>query len=103
MTSTVTAGHTGAASNTDPVGPADQAGLIDTLRGQIDQLDQAIIDLVRERAAVSAKVQAARIAAGGTRLELGRERLILDHFRRDLGRRGPALADVLLRICRGER
>ena len=80
---------------------AEQA--IPVLRGQIDVLDEAIVRLVAERAKLSARTQAARVGAGGTRVELGRERVILDTYRRGLGTHGPALADAVLQVCRGTR
>ena len=72
---------------------------IPMLREQIDALDEAIIRLVTERARVSRRIQTARINAGGTRVELGREfqRVVHDHLpRRQLGPDGPQLADSLL-------
>jgi chorismate mutase len=83
---------------------ADLAGAgdsIPTLRGQIDALDEAIIRLVAERTRLSKRVQAARINAGGARIELGRERVILDKYRAGLGPEGPGLADAVLRTGRG--
>lgn len=74
---------------------------IQTLRVQIDALDVAIARLITERAKISGCIQTARLAEGGTRVELGRERIIHDHYRLELGPEGPALADVILRICRG--
>jgi chorismate mutase len=41
--------------------------------------------------------------AGGTRVELGRERVILETYRSALGSHGPALADSVLQVCRGAR
>ena len=41
--------------------------------------------------------------AGGTRVELGRERVILASYREALGAHGPALADSVLLVCRGAR
>jgi chorismate mutase len=41
--------------------------------------------------------------AGGTRVELGRERVILDTYRTGLGPHGPQLADAVLQVCRGTR
>ena len=81
---------------------ADQGG-IGTMRGQIDALDTAIARLVAERAQLSRRIQTARMSAGGTRVELGRERAILDHYRSTLGTEGAALADAVLRVCRGAR
>lgn len=73
------------------------------LRQQIDSLDEAITRLVAERAKLSRRVQTARMNAGGTRVELGRERVILDTYRTALGPNGPALADAILQVCRGAR
>jgi chorismate mutase len=81
----------------------DDPAAIDTLRGQIDALDTAISRLVAERAQLSHRIQAARISAGGTRVELGRERAILDHYRGALGSEGGSLAEAVLRVCRGAR
>jgi chorismate mutase len=77
--------------------------LIPTLRGQIDALDAAILNLVAERARLSRRIQTARMNAGGTRVELGRERVILDAYRDALGAQGPHLADAILQVCRGLR
>ena len=74
---------------------------VPTLRGQIDALDAAIVRLVAERARLSARIQTARMNAGGTRVELGRERVILDTYRTGLGPHGPQLADAVLQVCRG--
>ncbi len=41
--------------------------------------------------------------AGGTRVELGRERVVLDTYRSALGADGPLLGDAILRVCRGAR
>jgi chorismate mutase len=81
----------------------DDPAAISTLRGQIDALDTAISRLVAERAQLSRRIQAARINAGGTRVELGRERAILDHYRSTLGSNGGSLGEAVLRVCRGAR
>jgi chorismate mutase len=86
--------------------PAPDIAAVDTipvLRGQIDALDDAIRRLVNERAKLSQRIQAARINSGGTRVELGRERVIMDAYRKSLGPNGPALADAVLQVCRGSR
>ena len=80
---------------------AADPGVIATLRGQIDALDTAIARLVAERAQLSRHIQAARMDAGGTRVELGRERAILSRYRSRLGTEGSALAEAVLRVCRG--
>ena len=88
-----------------PVDPdLDQSvDVIATLRTQIDAMDAAIIRLVAERARLSSRIQAARVSSGGTRVELGRERVILDAYRSTLGVNGPHLADAILQVCRGNR
>jgi chorismate mutase len=88
---------------TDAAGSAGPADVIEDLRAEIDRLDNEIAQLVAERARVSVRVQAARVHAGGTRIELGRERVIFEHYRSTLGHDGPALAEAVLRICRGQR
>lgn len=92
-----------AVSATDTTGTTDATDVIPSLRDQIDALDTAIINLVAERARLSARIQTARMNGGGTRVELGRERVILDSYRGGLGSHGPHLADAVLQVCRGER
>jgi len=74
---------------------------IAALRSRIDEIDDALISLWQERAALSRHVGATRVAAGGTRLVLSREREILDRFRRALGADGTQLALLVLRAGRG--
>jgi chorismate mutase len=79
----------------------DQPEHIPVLRSQIDALDAAIVRLIAERARLSRRIQAARIASGGVRVELGRERTVLESYRQGLGDSGAGLADAVLRACRG--
>jgi chorismate mutase len=84
--------------------PADQAGAdqhISELRQRIDEIDATLIRLWQERAAISQEVGATRVASGGTRLVLSREREILDRFRNELGTDGTQLALLILRAGRG--
>jgi chorismate mutase len=78
-----------------------EADLIPLLRTQIDAIDAGIARLVAERARLSARVQSARIASGGVRVELGRERLVLAGYKEALGDDGVALGAAVLRLCRG--
>src|ERR1700722_1044796 len=78
-----------------------EVGVIPTLRTQIDAMDTAIIRLVAERMRLSKRIQTARINEGGTRVELSRERVILDSYRAGLGDDGAHLANAILRVCRG--
>jgi chorismate mutase len=75
--------------------------LIPLLRSQIDAIDAGIARLVAERARLSARVQRARIASGGVRVELGRERMVLAKYKEALGDEGVPLATAVLRLCRG--
>lgn len=82
---------------------SEAAAAIPVLRSQIDAMDDAIVRLVAERAKLSKRIQTARVNAGGTRVELGRERVIMATYREALGANGPALADAVLQVCRGQR
>jgi chorismate mutase len=74
---------------------------IGELRKRIDEIDATLIQLWQERAAISQEVGATRVASGGTRLVLSREREILDRFRTELGADGTQLALLILRAGRG--
>jgi chorismate mutase len=74
---------------------------IAALRERIDEIDATLIRLWQERAQISQEVGATRVAAGGTRLVLSREREILDRFRAALGADGTQLALLVLRAGRG--
>lgn len=103
MTSTVTSTVDLSANPATGDESTDSVAAIDTLRGQIDALDTAVARLVAERALLSQRIQTARMNAGGTRIELGRERAILDHYRATLGPAGVGVAEAVLRACRGAR
>jgi chorismate mutase len=79
----------------------DAPDAIPMLRDQIDALDEAIVRLINERARLSRRIQTARIASGGVRLELGREREVHSRYRAGLGENGTTLAEAILRTCRG--
>lgn len=80
---------------------AESLDTISMLRSQIDSMDAAIIRLVIERTRISKRIQATRISTGGTRIEVGRERVVLDGYRAGLGPDGVVLAEALLRVGRG--
>jgi chorismate mutase len=92
-----------------PTSPASNTGTdseeaarqIHAIRERIDEIDRTIIDLWRERAALSQRVGVTRVASGGTRLVLSREREILDRFRDALGADGTQLGLLILRAGRG--
>jgi chorismate mutase len=80
---------------------AEAAARILQMRDRINEIDSALIRLWQERAALSQQVGATRVASGGTRLVLSREREILDRFRSELGADGTQLALLILRAGRG--
>jgi chorismate mutase len=86
-----------------PTGAEDETAVsaIRDLRERIDEIDGELIRLWQERAALSQQVGATRVAAGGTRLVLSREREIVDRFRLALGADGIQLALLILRAGRG--
>ena len=79
----------------------DTDARIAALRARLDEIDANLIKLWQERAAISREVGATRVASGGTRLVLSREREILDRFRTALGADGTQLALLVLRAGRG--
>jgi chorismate mutase len=82
--------------------PPSSAEVISGGRARIDEVDAQIIDLVRARIEASKAVQAARISAGGTRVQHSREIDILNRYRRSLGAQGSSLALLLLEMARGQ-
>ncbi|MEV4658313.1 chorismate mutase [Micromonospora sp. NPDC049301] len=89
-----------AEAGTGTAEPAAAARIVQ-IRERIDEIDNALIALWHERAALSQEVGATRMASGGTRLVLSREREILERFRVALGADGTQLALLLLRAGRG--
>lgn len=88
-------------NDTTGAGETLAADEIRAMRERIDEIDQAIIDLWLERARLSQAVGKTRIASGGTRLVLAREREIVERFRRALGSDGTQVALMILRAGRG--
>ncbi|MBE8474411.1 chorismate mutase [Streptomyces sp. 3R004] len=84
-----------------PVTTTTPEAVIADARERIDAIDDRIIGLIQERAAVSAVVQQTRIASGGRRVHLAREMDVLNHFSEALGKPGTSLAMTLLELCRG--
>lgn len=74
---------------------------VSTGRAEIDAIDAELVALVQRRMSVSRAIQAARIAAGGRRVEHSRELAILTRYSDALGRPGTTLAMTLLELCRG--
>ncbi|HEU0241323.1 MAG TPA: chorismate mutase [Micromonosporaceae bacterium] len=91
----------GASAPTNRAGDDPASDRISGLRERIDEIDNELIRLWQERAEISAEVGRVRIASGGTRLVLSREREIVDRFRDALGADGVQLALLILRAGRG--
>ncbi|WP_034268429.1 chorismate mutase [Actinospica robiniae] len=70
-------------------------------REQIDAIDAELIALIQRRTAVSAEIQASRIAEGGRRFDLRRETDVISRYTRALGRPGRDVAMALLELGRG--
>jgi chorismate mutase len=84
-----------------PTDPTDPDARIAALRARLDEIDASLIELWQERAAISREIGSTRVASGGTRLVLSREREILNRFRAALGADGTQLALLVLRAGRG--
>jgi chorismate mutase len=74
---------------------------VDEGRTLIDAIDGELLSLLARRREVSAQIQQLRVAAGGPRIQHGRERAILGHYRDALGPEGSKLALTVLELCRG--
>ena len=88
-------------STSPPAVPVPAAGGVLGGRERIDALDAEIIELIRQRIAVSAEIQAVRMADGGRRLDLRRETEVIGRYTRSLGRPGTGVAMALLELGRG--
>jgi chorismate mutase len=93
--------HGAATDQNGDAGPDEAATHIAGLRERIDEIDAELIRLWQERAKISQEVGATRVASGGTRLVLAREKEILERFRAALGADGTQLALLILRAGRG--
>lgn len=85
----------------DPDEHTDLDNLVTALRTRIDDLDRNLLQQIQQRRELSRRIQAARVAAGGVRIELSREREVHDTYAGVLGREGTAVATAVLRSCRG--
>ncbi|GAA4300485.1 chorismate mutase [Streptomyces venetus] len=97
----VTRARTPEATDVTGARTPEAADVITGARERIDALDDRIIGLIQERAAVSAVIQDARISSGGRRVNLSREMEVLGRYREALGKPGTALAMTMLELCRG--
>lgn len=70
-------------------------------RAEIDALDTQLVDLIRQRLAVSHEIQRERLAAGGPRVVHAREAEVVSRWRDELGAPGSRIALALLELSRG--
>ena len=101
MTADVVGTDSDVLDQTTGAGKPLAADEIRAMRERIDEIDQAIIDLWLERARLAQTVGRTRMASGGTRLVLSREREIVERFREALGADGTQVALMILRAGRG--
>ena len=80
--------------------PSDQAG-IDALRLEIDEIDAALVNLIKRRTAISHAIGTARKSLGGPKIVYSREMAVLEKFR-ELGPSGTDLGMMLLALGRGQ-
>jgi len=80
---------------------APQISDVESGRARIDEIDAAITQLVRERTAVSRRIQATRLAGGGPRVVSAREVEVVGRWRTELGAPGRTIAMALLELGRG--
>ncbi|WP_369275927.1 chorismate mutase [Streptomyces sp. R11] len=78
----------------------DEDTYIVELWDHIQEIDERIIQLLRERAELSNLVESARLKCGGTRTELAAENAVFRHYADGLGSRGSRLAGNVLQVCR---
>ncbi|CUU61166.1 chorismate mutase [Frankia sp. CcI49] len=90
-----------ASESATPATSAPTIASIDEGRQLIDDIDIRIRALVATRKDLSAQVQALRAAAGGPRVEHGRENAIITAWADELGPRGAEIALAVLTLCRG--
>ncbi|MFF2331287.1 MULTISPECIES: chorismate mutase [unclassified Streptomyces] len=80
---------------------ADVAAGIEEDRAVIDSLDAQVVELLAQRARVSARIQRRRVRSGGPRTVFSREMDVLARYRDALGTDGTRIAMDVLRLCRG--
>lgn len=74
---------------------------IEDMRERIDVIDRSIVSLLAERAAYSHHVQVAKVGSGEPRVDLGRERQVIQTYADALGQRGTEVGHAVLLFSRG--
>jgi chorismate mutase len=70
-------------------------------RGQIDEIDRTICDLIDQRRAISLSIQQARMGQGDSRISHSRENQVVKAYSDRLGKAGVAISVAVLELCRG--
>lgn len=73
---------------------------LERMRRDIDAIDRAVAELLNRRASISTAIQSARVRSGGARVDLAREREVIDTYAL-LGPGGRDVANSVLTFCRG--
>jgi chorismate mutase len=71
------------------------------LRNELDELDEAVRLILKRRVELSRRIQSIRIESGGARVDLQREKQVIDGYRRTFEQDGAELALAILHISRG--
>lgn len=74
---------------------------LEELRAAMDEVDRELQRLVARRRALSRQIQEVRLRNGGDRHDPDRERQVVASYVAALGPDAAALAEALLRLCRG--
>ncbi|HEX9344026.1 MAG TPA: chorismate mutase [Actinomycetota bacterium] len=74
---------------------------LEELRAAMDEVDRELQHLAARRRALSQQIQAVRLRDGGDRHDLDREQQVVASYLEALGPDAAALAEALLRLCRG--
>lgn len=73
---------------------------ITEMRSEIDNIDEEIIALIRQRTKISQQIGKVRSSVGGPRIVAERETEIRLRYK-EIGDQGDAIASALLRLGRG--
>lgn len=75
---------------------------LEILRAQLAHLDDALIQSLIERQRISLRVQRLKVDAGGARVDVGQENVVIKRYTDRLGDPGRYLANEVLNFCVGD-
>lgn len=82
--------------------PEGTTGEIERQRQILHNVDMRIVDLIRQRIAVSRVVQGLKSQAGLPRVDLAQERRIIQYYTDNFGAEGAVLAIHLLELAKSD-